>query len=63
MKIRELIIQLLNEDLDSEIAIQCLAPYYEDAMPVEGILNHSKNPNLVMLIPEIKLVQSNAIHD
>jgi hypothetical protein len=63
MKIRELIIQLLNEDLDSEIAIQCLAPYYEDAMHVEGILNHSKNPNLVMLIPEIKLVQSNAIHD
>ena len=63
MKIRELIQQLLNEDLDCEIAIQCRAPFYEDAMPVEGILNHSKSPNIVMLIPEMKLVQSEAIHD
>ena len=63
MRIRELIQQLLNENLDSEIAIQCSAPYYEDAMPVDGILNHSKSPNIVMLIPEVKLVQSEAIHD
>jgi hypothetical protein len=48
MRIRELIQQLLNENLDSEIAIQCSAPYYEDAMPVDGILNHSKSPNIVM---------------
>jgi len=32
-------------------------------VPVEGILNHSKSPNIVMLIPEMKLVQSEAIHD
>lgn len=63
MKIRELIQQLLNEDMDAEISIQSHAPYYEDAMPIEGILNHAKSPNIVMLIPEMKLIQSEAIHD
>jgi len=63
MQIRELIKQLLNEDLDAEVAIQAYAPNYEDAMSVEGILRHSKSPNTIMIVPDERLVQSQAIHD
>lgn len=63
MKIRSLINQLLNEDLDMEISIQCHAPSYENAMHIDGILRHPNSPNLIMIVPEDKLIQSAAIHD
>lgn len=61
MKIRELINQLLNEDLDMEITIQCYAPYYEDAMDVDGIMRHPSCPNKIMILPEDNMVQSATI--
>lgn len=63
MKIRDLINQLINEDLDMEIAIQCYAPLYENAIHIDGILRHSHSPNIIMIVPEDKLIQSAAIHD
>lgn len=62
MKIRDLINQLLKEDLDMEISIQCHAPYYEGAMDVDGIIQHPNCPNKIMIVPEQALTQSAAIH-
>lgn len=63
MKIRELINRLLNEDLEMEITVQCYAPSYEGAMHIDGIMHHPNSPNLIMIVPEDKLIQSAAIHD
>ena len=39
----------------------CHAPYYEDAMNVDGIVRHPSCPNKIMIVPEDRLVQSATI--
>lgn len=61
MKIRELIQQLLREDMDDEICIECDAPYYENGMHIDGITTQRHLPNKVLIVPELGLTQTSTI--
>lgn len=63
MTIRELTHALLDKAPDAEIAIKAEAPYYEDAMPVEGAAKHPNAPSIVLLMPELPLIQTSTTHD
>lgn len=63
MTIRELIHALLDQNPDDEIAVKSTAPYYEDAMPIESLAKHPNAPSIVLLMPELPLIQTSATHD
>lgn len=53
MKVKELIMQLLNEDMDNDIAIESTGPYW---VVLDGIRpDTGKNAGIVLLIPNMEL--------
>ncbi len=61
MKIRELIGLLIQKDMDSEIGIECDAPYYEGVMHIDGITELRGAHNKIMIVPELGLTQTSTI--
>ena len=51
MIVRELIIQLLNEDMDADISIEVGTNTLRDFEGIEGIANNIRSSNGVVVVP------------
>lgn len=57
MKVRELIKQLLEEDMDMEVLIEASSQAYSNHVPIEGISIWSPNDSIT-LVPEVRLTSN-----
>ena len=51
MNVKELITQLLNEDMDADIGIEVGTNTVRDYVEIDGIVNNMRSKNGVLIVP------------
>ncbi len=60
--LKELIKQLLEEDMDAQVCIECDSAYYKNGMTIEGV-NRTAGDSDVLIVPDHQLLDASQVLD